>query len=958
MKTKHYLLLLSLVISLNSFAQIGKLIKKKKDDIVDKTDEVLSGDTDLEDVVNDAVEDKLNNLIDNARNDYDTTSFNFAIALSDNAGLFEDQERFEKHKDLAFMLLDRANVAEEVTPIEDAQDNNKIGEMGLAGNKFRMAENRFRKAIEIYETNALTDNLLYPKSLSNLALLYHTTGRLNEAELVTLRALELRENVAGSNHSSYGASKNNLAMVYKDLGKYTEAEKLMNEALEVVSATMGTQGSAYAICLNNKAIILQMLGRFSEAETLLKQALEVAGEEMREKSTNYQRMLVNLALLYQEMERYEEAEAIYLDAIARKEKQWKKNHPDYAHMLNNLAALYIRMGKTDQVGSLLLEAKDIYEKKFGVTHPAYATTINNLANFYRTQQRFADAEPLLLQAIEIRQNTLGEKHPKLAESQEDLAILYWKMGKIDQARDLYLTVTQKADEFVKAYFPAMSEAEKEKYWSQLRPIYLRFYNFAVENPQPVLLTEMYNNHLLTKAILLSATNRIKEQILSSGDESLIQDYLKWIDLKEEIAQLYTFSKEQLIEQEINLDALEAEANSLERSLSERSALFTEGYEDETANITLSDIQSSLNSEEAIVDLVEFPKFESEGEMLYVAFVITAESYEPKIVKFDNGNDLDTKFFQLYRNMIRSKRPDKISYQNYWQSIDAELAGKTKIYTSLDGVYNQINLNTLMKEDGSYLVEDKTFILLTNMRDLLSENPSPASNDAILVGFPNYGSAGSITPLPGTKAEVEAIAPILQEAGYNVSVFTADEATESNIKNISSPKILHIATHGFFIPDVEEGETEKVFGIEPEKAKENPMLRSGLMLAGAENAQEGLSVAEVDGSDNGVLNAFEIANLDLKGTLVAASACETGLGDVKEGEGVYGLQRAFQVAGADAILMSLWKVSDDATQKLMTTYKQNLVNGQDKVEAFKAAQLALKTEYPEPYYWGAFVMVGK
>lgn len=933
MKYKYYLLILSLFLSLQSFAQVGKFIKEKKEQL----------------------DEKINSWMENIRNDFDTTSFNYAIGLNDNTGLFEDRERFDKYKDLVLIKIAQSDTAH-ASPLQDAREHNQAGEISFVGNKFYLAEERFQKAKEIYESNDLTQNLNYAKCLSNLGLLYHVIGRYQHAESLTEQALVLRAELVGSTHAAYGASLNNKALLYKDMGKYTDAEKLINQALDIISQDFGTHFSGYAICLNNKAILLQTMGRYQEAEELYLNALEVANEDLRKKSTTYQRMLVNLASLYQLMEEYEKAEEIYKKAIRTKKFQLKKKHPDYAYMLNNLAGLYLRMNKMEEIEELLLKAKEIYEETLGTEHPAYAATISNLGNFYRMQQQFSEAETLLLESFEIRKKLLGERHPKFVESQEDLAILYWKMDDIEQAKALYTEVIQKSDEFIKSFFPSMSSSEKEKYWSQTYPTYLRFFNFVIENPKLELLYQMYEQHLSTKAILLSTTNRLKTQILSSGDQTLINDYLQWLKMKEEIAQLYTLDKEQLEIREIDLDSLELAANNLEKKLSETSYLFNKNYNNEHVNTNFSDIQFTLSSGEAAVDIIELPKFEGNGEIMYVAFIITSDSDVPKIVKIENAQELNTKFYQLYRNMIHSKRSDTFSYQNYWQAIDEELSQINKVYVSLDGVYNQLNLSSLQKEDGTYLLDETSFVILTNMRDLLLERPISNSSEAILVGFPDYGSLGKLTPLPGTKKEVETISNTLSY--YNVKTYTAAEATETQIKQVSRPKYLHIATHGFFIPDVKEGETRKVFGVNPEKAKENPMLRSGLMLANAENAIEGLNITEIDGADNGILSAYEVSNLDLEGSVVALSACETGLGDVKKGEGVYGLQRAFQVAGANAILMSLWKVSDEATTQLMSYFYSNLSMGVNRIDAFRQAQLSLKYEYPEPYYWAAFVMVGR
>ena len=224
--------------------------------------------------------------------------------------------------------------------------------------------------------------------------------------------------------------------------------------------------------------------------------------------------------------------------------------------------------------------------------------------------------------------------------------------------------------------------------------------------------------------------------------------------------------------------------------------------------------------------------------------------------------------------------------------------------------------------------------------------------ATLIGFPAYGSS-SIPQLPGTKAEVDAINKVLKSSGYQVAEFMQNDATEINLKSTTKISILHIATHGYFLKDVEKASWP--IGVHADNAKENVLLRSGLMLSGASEADR--ESASLENKSNGVITSYEAMNLDLQGTnLVVLSACETGLGEVKAGEGVYGLQRAFLVAGADAIVMSLWKVDDVATQQLMNNFYTNWTKTGDKQKAFKQAQLQLMTKYKEPFYWGAFVMM--
>jgi CHAT domain-containing protein len=223
----------------------------------------------------------------------------------------------------------------------------------------------------------------------------------------------------------------------------------------------------------------------------------------------------------------------------------------------------------------------------------------------------------------------------------------------------------------------------------------------------------------------------------------------------------------------------------------------------------------------------------------------------------------------------------------------------------------------------------------------------------------FMSGSTITELPGTNVEVASIESVMKPLKYDVRKYITTEATEERLKAVSSPTILHIATHGFFLNDLEEngdGETRGFTGITDRKLKENPLLRSGLLLAGSGKTIAGQRNPDVE---DGILTAYEAMNLDLNTTeLVVMSACETGLGEIKSGEGVYGLQRAFRSAGAQSVLMSLWKVDDGATQELMSNfYKQWLTSGNKQI-SFRDAQLKIRQRFNHPYYWGAFVMVGQ
>jgi CHAT domain-containing protein len=221
--------------------------------------------------------------------------------------------------------------------------------------------------------------------------------------------------------------------------------------------------------------------------------------------------------------------------------------------------------------------------------------------------------------------------------------------------------------------------------------------------------------------------------------------------------------------------------------------------------------------------------------------------------------------------------------------------------------------------------------------------------------------GQVLPLPGTKVEVEAIAAVLASQDVAVSVYLEEQASETKLKALKQPNILHIATHGFFLPNSTMPPKDNMIGMERMTTFENPLMRSGIMLAGCEAFLKGQDiVSDVQEGEDGILTAQEALLLNFEKTSIAIlSACETGLGEIHNGEGVYGLQRALQQAGVRTVIMSLWKVSDDATEQMMQHFYQYwAVEKHKKREAFRLAQLKLRESYPEPYYWGAFVIVGE
>ena len=935
-------------LSLQSSAQI---LKRVKDRVVNK------GKSEVNDAKYDAkmkARNSARNELDGIKAEFDSTDIDYAILLSDNSGLFGGQGRgefgakFLKLGGIANSLYRDFDLDDE----ENATMNLQMGQSAYAMGRYVFAEKRLKTAQQYFEKAYRTSEIGYMKSIASQGLLYTTTGRFGQAETFTAQALELREKQLGKTNMAVAASLNNYAVLHYNLGQYNESEKEFADAIAVIQANKQQDAMAYAIVLNNKAMLFQSMGRYEEAVKFLKEALQLAGKLEVSKAKNHLKFFSNLALLYQQMEKYTEAEEIYRGL----EKRLDRNKPEFANMLNNVAILAMLMKKEDRVEDMLKRSAEIYKNTLTENSPAYAKVISDLGNFYRYKGRYAEAEPLLQKVLQIREQALGTIHPLYVQSQEDMAILLWKKKDIGKAYPLYHDAMEKTLDFINRYFPPMSEAEKTKYWDMLSPRFQRFYNFAVEAGavNKDILSDLFEYRAATKGLLLSSTRKISEAILSGGNAQLINDYTEWIDHKEQLTAFYAYSKEELKEQNVNLDSLESNVNRMEKNLSANSKEFANFYF--TGKTKVSEVQKELKADEALIEIIRLRNFEQvfTDQCRYLGLVVTKGNPQPKIVMLENGNDLENKYSKTYRLSIKNKLNDDQSYAQYWAPFEPEVKGKKRIYVSLDGVYNQLNLYTLKKTGGDYLLNQLDIILVGNPRDLITTNSkgNAAGKKATLIGFPDYGS-GVIVQLPGTKVEVDGINKVLKSSGYQVAELTQKDATETNLKSAKEVSILHIATHGYFLKDVEK--TSWPIGVHADNAKDNVLLRSGLMLTGASDADK--SKVGLDSSNNGIITSYEAMNLDLKGTnLVVLSACETGLGEIKAGEGVYGLQRAFLVAGAEAIVMSLWKVDDAATQQLMNNFYNNLVKTSDKQKAFKQAQQQLMTKFKEPFYWGAFVMM--
>ena len=523
------------------------------------------------------------------------------------------------------------------------------------------------------------------------------------------------------------------------------------------------------------------------------------------------------------------------------------------------------------------------------------------------------------------------------------------------------------------------------YNSKLKEGYENFHSFvkiAKEKQLPAypeLSGQAYNNLLFTKSISLQGTKKRKEAFLQSNDATINKLYDDWIDKKQQLIRLYMKTEDpsggdtanlQINQQQ--LAKIQEEVTKLENELTQKAKNFKNLLQ--IIPPDWNTVRNQLKEGEAAIEMIRFQWRDQvyySDTSYYAAYIITKHSSSPDVIYLpDDAKDLDDKYYKQYKNNIRLKIDDNQSYAHYWKPIAERLNGIKKIHFSPDGIYHLINIATLKNpQSGKYLLEETEIHYTASGTDINKEATGNDIGTAVLVGRPAYKTNAvnnsppaddntrsfvrsfrdnNIADLPGTEAEVLAIKNEAEQSRIETKSYLKEQATEEMMYRLKQPGILHIATHGYWSP-AGEGATEGYRAF-------NAMVNSGLLLAGVVNYY---SADKYPDTYDGILTAYEAQNLNLENTsLVILSACETSLGYLDAGEGVYGLQRAFRAAGAKAVITSLWKVDDNATKDFMITFYHHFLKTNDKQAAFQLAQKTTKEKYKSPYFWGAFVMMGE
>ncbi|MBQ2098984.1 MAG: CHAT domain-containing protein, partial [Bacteroidales bacterium] len=650
-------------------------------------------------------------------------------------------------------------------------------------------------------------------------------------------------------------------------------------------------------------------------------------------------------------------------------------------------------------------ALEIRRKALGEDHSLFAISLEKLALYNYKLDNNSEAIRLENQVKEIYQKAFGEAHPYYAEALRDLAKYNFNAGNHTDAVEYYKQGYDRTSSFVMKNFSWMTSNERMNYWKKFSDFYgtklpyaaysvgtssvgtssVETSYYGVSTPSGVSPSDVstitalaYNGLVFSKGLLLNAELEIQNLIEQSGDTTLANQFYKLKSDRSMLDNLY-----QLPPDERYMDA-----DSLSKVIEKEERLLVESCKeigDYTRNLSIDwrEIQKNLKDGDLAIEFANFK--DTSRQDIYIALVLKKGMSSPEIVKLFESDD-----FNAIKKRYYYKTP-KI-HDLIWKPLAKHLEGVKNVYFSPSGQFHTIGIEYLPDEDGKIFAERYDAYRLSSTRELalshtINPNKKAATYGGIKYNFTEEDwlnlknekdtlrqmrlqdapliaanlRGGGVNYLIGTRDESIAVANLLRSADYDVSALSGDVATEETFKNLSGTglQILHIGTHGFYESeaDLENAGLKFYTNSQQQNDEDRSMSCSGLLFAGVNSTLDPKRNKEIpEGFDDGVLTAKEISRLDFKGLdLVVLSACQTGLGAVT-GEGVFGLQRGFKKAGAQTLVMSLWKVFDESTQLLMTEFFKNLTAGQSKRAAFIAAQAKVRAQFPDPEHWAAFVMV--
>ena len=913
--------------------------------------------------------------------------------VADTAGVFTLQVR-AKIRDAAGiyqLLLVRSQPAtEQDRSLDQTHRLGTQSALAFRYGRYDEAISLGNRAVQTAEKVLGQDDEYVGDLLNQLGFMQREKGDYTQAESTLQRALVVNEKKLGREHPQTGYSYICLGLVYLSRNDYQKAERMLRTDLESHEKALGPNHPTVAFQWLNLASLHLGLGDYQLAEKEFQHTLTIAEKLLDPYDRVKAAALNNLGWLYINTKDYDRAERCSLESLNFYEETRGPEHPGVVSPLMNLGVIARAKKEYARALEFYYRALTVSEKTLGSEHLSVGSLLNNIANIHKARGDYVNALQFQQRALAIAEKSGGPYHILTLTSIGNIANLYRVQGDVANAIAFQTLLDERLETALTLNLAIGSERQKLAYFDSLaertnRTISLHL-NVAPGEPSAASLAAL---------VLLQRKGRILDavsQSLSALRERSDPEDQKLLDqfnsTAAQLAKLMLAGPQQYdpADYQQQLKVLQEQKETLEATISERSLDFRLRVQP----VTLPAVQSAIPPGASLIEFAAYRPFDPRvegnqyGEPRYVAYVLRQHG-EVRWRELGSAKEIDASVDSLREALRDPQRKDvrQLSRrvdQQIMQPLRDLLGDSTQLIISPDGQLNLIPFAALLDENENYLVQRYTITYITTGRDLLRKRFARESKSGpLIIANPAFGdpapertvetkfdspnnkrrtvtSARNLSevyfaPLAATALEANTIKTFFP----NATVLTGTLATESAVKRARAPTILHIATHGFFLQPGGDNANETsggMRGISTNVRIENPLMRSGLALAEAN--------VHTVGTDDGILTAFEASGLNLWGTrLVVLSACDTGLGDVRNGEGVYGLRRAFVLAGAESLVMSLWPVSDRATRELMTSYYENLNKGLGRSEALKQVQLGMLKRNPQlhPFYWANFIQSG-
>jgi CHAT domain-containing protein len=848
-------------------------------------------------------------------------------------------------------------------------------------------------------------------------------GEYDEALKAATETLSLRKIELDPQHYLVAESLGILAKIYYSLGDFSKADSLYKEIIAICENE--SEHVEIGIAFNNIAQLYLGSGDYFNAELSYKKALNIYRNFLEIDHPLLIKAQNALAFLYVAMGNDLKAIEHNLRIISKIEQATGIGQIDGITLLKKLN-IFIKNGEYKKAEKLLNKALKIYTLSFSLPGLIGPATVNFVSNRVK-QNKHKKTQALYKESFELYKKIFGHERSEVSDLMINLTKFYISQNDWEEAFKLIKQTQETNNKLIEYVMGFPSYEKKLKFFVFKETVLHIFLSFLFESMDHELSVtqEILDVWLKRKGLILETQKQYQKALFFSNDKHIKQAAMEFFKVRSRLSKLIFLlsKKENTGAYKDKIALLEEQKKELEATLSKLSKIFL--TEQKKSNVTCVNLAQSIPSNTVLVDFARISQFNFKNKNndqtwlqdRYIAFIIHAGNGD-KIDWIDLGaaDKIDNKI-SAFKKMIAGINTDmtkdtidilKKLHSLVFQPIKSKIGNKKELFISPDGDLSLLPFEVLLNNDEKFLIEDYTFNYLSAGRDILGFGETiEGGNKSLIIGNPDFNinneqkrtiinnlklkkhdeksiakrskdipSNGSWQPLPGTQDEVQAIYNLIGKD--KAELFTGKEAIEDVLMDWGIPRVLHLATHGFFLEnrpiDIKNNDgINRGFSPQPENDQiispsplslntENPLLRSGIVLAGANKIVN----TDDDTISDGIVTSEEILGMNLRGTeMVVLSACDTGLGEVKNGEGVFGLRRAFTQAGAKSLVMSMWKVPDKETKELMVNFYNNIYKkGMNRSQALRQATLKqmqiTKDRYKNknPYFWGAFVFMGE